>query len=89
MRLIEEGFLNEGSVAELAVRPPTRPSSYDAFDKLVGRRRWKPPNVGTFVVRFPTPADPGDLGWHVELSFSGETDDPIGSDYSAWRVNIT
>jgi hypothetical protein len=66
------------------------PVLYDAFDKLVGRRRWRPrPNVGTFVVRFPSPADPGDLGWHVDVSFPGEPGDPTGSDYSDWRVNIT
>ena len=66
------------------------PALYDAFDKLVGRGRWRRrPNVGTFVVRFPSPADPGDLGWHVDLSFPGDTGDPTGSDYSAWRVNVT
>jgi hypothetical protein len=63
---------------------------HDAFDKLVGRGRWEPrPDVGLFVVRFPSPADPGDLGWHVDLSFPGETGDPEGRDYSGWRVNIT
>jgi hypothetical protein len=63
---------------------------YEAFDKLVGLGRWKHrPNVGNFVVRFPSEADPGDLGWHVDLSFPGETGDPEGRDYSAWRVNIT
>lgn len=66
------------------------PLLYDAFDKLVGRGRWrKRPNVGNFVVRFPSEADPGDLGWHIDLSFPGETGDPEGRDYSAWRVNIT
>ena len=66
------------------------PLLYDAFDKLVGRSRWrKRPNVGNFVVRFPSEADPGDLGWHIDLSFPGETGDPEGRDYSAWRVNIT
>jgi Phytanoyl-CoA dioxygenase (PhyH) len=66
------------------------PVLYDAFDKLVGPERWRPrPNVGNFVVRFPSPADPGDLGWHVDISFPGETGDPEGRDYSAWRVNVT
>ena len=65
------------------------PALYDAFDKLVGRGRWRRrPNVGTFVVRFPSLADPSDLGWHIDLSFPGETSDPSGSDYSAWRVNV-
>jgi hypothetical protein len=63
---------------------------YDAFDKLVGPGRWQPrPNVGNFVVRFPSHAEPGDLGWHINVSFPGETGDPEGGDYSAWRVNIT
>jgi hypothetical protein len=66
------------------------PALYDAFDKLVGPGRWRPrPNAGAFVVRFPSEADPGDLGWHVDVSFPGETGDPEGRDYSAWRVNIT
>lgn len=66
------------------------PVLHDAFDKLVGQGRWnKRPNVGSFVVRFPSPDDPGDLGWHVDLSFPGETGDPEGRDCSAWRVNIT
>jgi hypothetical protein len=66
------------------------PVLYDAFDKLVGQARWKRrPNVGNFVVRFPSPDDPGDLGWHVDLSFPGETGDPEGHNYSSWRVNIT
>jgi hypothetical protein len=65
------------------------PVLYDAFDKLVGPGRWRPrPNVGAFVVRFPSEADPGDLGWHIDVSFPGEAGDPEGRDYSAWRVNI-
>jgi hypothetical protein len=66
------------------------PVLYDAFDKLVGHGRWKPrPNVGTFVVRFPSNADPGDLGWHVDLSFPPDTGDRGDGDYSDWRVNVT
>jgi hypothetical protein len=65
------------------------PALYEAFDKLVGPGRWlRRPNVGNFAVRFPSQADPGDLGWHVDLSFPGETGDPCGRDYSAWRVNV-
>jgi len=63
------------------------PLLYDAFDKLVGRGRWrKRPNVGNFVVRFPSEADPGDLGWHIDLSFPGETGDPEGRDYSSFPM---
>jgi len=61
----------------------------DAFDKLVGEGRWqRRPNVGTFVVRFPSTADPGDLGWHIDLSFAPDTGDRSGGDYSDWRVNV-
>jgi hypothetical protein len=66
------------------------PALHDAFDKLVGSGCWRPrPNVGNFVARFPSNVDPGDLGWHVDLSFAGKTGDPEGRDYSGWRVNVT
>ena len=66
------------------------PALYEVWDALVGPERWqRRPNVGTFVVRFPSPDDPGDLGWHVDLSFPGETGDAEGRDHSAWRVNVT
>jgi hypothetical protein len=64
---------------------------HEAFDKLVGLGRWRPrPNVGTVVVRFPSQADPGDLGWHIDLSYPAETGDRGGGggDYSDWRVNV-
>ncbi len=53
--------------------------------------RWRPRrDIGTFPVRFPHPDDPGDAGWHVDLSFPGADCDPNETrDFSAWRVNIT
>jgi hypothetical protein len=62
-----------------------------AFDQLVGKGRWRArPNLGTFPVRFPSPDDPGDAGWHIDVSFPPESGDPNEQqDYSAWRVNIT
>ncbi|WP_437593578.1 phytanoyl-CoA dioxygenase family protein [Sorangium sp. So ce1000] len=55
-----------------------------AFDRLVGRGRWQPRNtLGTFPVRFPSPDDPGDAGWHVDMSFG--TENP---DFMSWRVNV-
>ncbi len=62
-----------------------------AFDQLVGKGRWVPRDgLGTFPVRFPHPDDPGDAGWHVDLSFPGDDCDPNErSDFSAWRVNVT
>ena len=40
-----------------------------AFDQLVGRGRWRRrTSLGTFPVRFPSHDDPGDTGWHVDMS---------------------
>jgi hypothetical protein len=62
-----------------------------AFDQIVGKGRWRPSDgLGTFPVRFPHPDDPGDAGWHVDLSFPGEDCDPNEQiDFSSWRVNVT
>ena len=67
------------------------PILHAAFDRLVGKGRWlRRDGLGTFPVRFPHPDDPGDTGWHVDLSFPGEDCDPNERhDFSAWRVNIT
>ena len=60
------------------------PVLHGAFDQLVGAGRWLPcRSMGTFPVRFPSPEDPGDSGWHVDPSFG--YDDP---DFLSWRVNI-
>lgn len=57
---------------------------HGAFDQLVGPGRWLPCRaMGTFPVRFPSPEDPGDAGWHVDVSFG--FDDP---DFMSWRVNL-
>jgi hypothetical protein len=67
------------------------PVLHAAFDQLVGRGRWRPRNgLGTFPVRYPHPDDPGDAGWHVDVSFppsGGNFDEKC--DFSDWRVNIT
>jgi hypothetical protein len=66
------------------------PLLHTAFDQLVGKGRWWPrADLGTFPVRFPSPHDPGDAGWHVDLSFPGEDESIDSNDYSAWRVNVT
>jgi hypothetical protein len=70
--------------------PPFReaansPVLHEAFDVLVGKDQWLPlGGLGTFPVRFPSTEDPGDTGWHVDASFSG--DDP--QDYMTWRINV-
>jgi len=59
------------------------PTLHKAFDQLVGPGRWLPCGaVGTFPVRFPSAEDPGDTGWHVDVSFG--TDHP---DFMEWRAN--
>ena len=67
------------------------PALHAAFDQLVGAGRWLPRDgLGTFPVRFPHPDDPGDAGWHVDLSFPGSDGDANEQrDFSAWRVNVT
>ena len=63
------------------------PVLHDAFDRLVGTGRWLPRmSLGTFPLRFPSPEDPGDTGWHIDVSFEGDASDP--GDYLSWRVNI-
>jgi hypothetical protein len=60
------------------------PTLTAAYDTLAGVGRWQPPRaLGTFPVRFPSPADPGDTGWHVDVSF--DTDKP---NFLDWRVNV-
>lgn len=61
------------------------PVLHAAFDQLVGAGRWVPRSVlGTFPVRFPSADDPGDAGWHVDVSFG--FDDP---DFMSWRANVS
>lgn len=67
------------------------PMLHSAFDQLVGHGRWRPrADLGSFPLRFPHAEDPGDTGWHVDLSFPGPSEDPHErNDFSAWRVNVT
>lgn len=45
----------------------------EAFDQLVGVGAWSPrTSLGTIPVRFPSKADPGDDGWHIEASFAAD-----------------
>jgi hypothetical protein len=68
------------------------PVLHGAFDQLVGKGRWEPRDaLGTFVVRFPSPDDPGDTIWHVDASFpppefQGEPE--LATDFRQWRVNV-
>jgi hypothetical protein len=49
----------------------TRPVLWEAFDQLIGEGRWwRRQGVGGAIpVRFPSQADPGDAGWHIEASY--------------------
>jgi hypothetical protein len=49
----------------------TQPVLWEAFDQLIGAGRWwrRRGVGGTIPVRFPSRADPGDAGWHLEGSF--------------------
>lgn len=65
------------------VQSANTPVLHAAFDQLVGKGRWLPcRSMGTFPIRFPSPEDPGDTGWHVDASFG---DNP--ANYLEWRVN--
>lgn len=60
---------------------------HQAFEQLVGPGRWRPrSDLGTFPIRFPSPDDPGDAGWHVDSSFPPDTGDT--SDFLNWRINV-
>jgi hypothetical protein len=59
----------------------TQPALQEAFDQLIGEGRWwRRQGVGGSVpARFPSPADPGDAGWHIDTSFEKD---------GGWRVNF-
>lgn len=60
------------------------PVLHSAFDRLVGTGRWCPVGaLGTFPVRFPSKQDPGDTGWHIDVSFGLES-----PDFMEWRANV-
>jgi len=66
------------------------PVLHAAFDQLVGRGRWRPRiDLGTFPVRFPSLEDPGDTGWHIDVSFPGPSSSwEERRDFSDWRANV-
>lgn len=62
------------------------PALVEAYDALVGPGRWLPRgSLGTFPIRFPSPDDAGDCGWHVDMSFGVENE----PDFLKWRVNVS
>ena len=78
--VIRLGMFTQAPFVEAA----NTPRLHAAFDQLVGQGRWlRPAAMGTFPVRFPSAVDPGDAGWHIDVSFG--TDTP---DFMSWRANI-
>jgi len=78
--VIRLGMFTEPPFIEAA----NTPRLHAAFDQLVGPGRWhQPAAMGTFPVRFPSPVDPGDAGWHIDVSFGLEN-----PDFMSWRANI-
>ncbi len=70
-----------GAPFHLAYNSPTL---LQAFDTLVGKNRWQPlEGMGTFPIRFPSDAEPGDDGWHIDAGFG--TENP---DFMSWRTNF-
>ena len=60
------------------------PVLHRAFDQLAGSGGWLAcRSMGTFPVRFPSAEDPGDAGWHIDVSFG--FDNP---DFMSWRANV-
>jgi hypothetical protein len=60
------------------------PVLHAAFDKLLGKGAWLPcMSMGTFPVRFPSTDEPGDTGWHIDVSFG----DPGETNFLQWRAN--
>jgi hypothetical protein len=58
-----------------------------ATDAVLGPGRWLVERgIGTFPIRVPHPDEPGDDGWHIDVSVPPD-DDPATSDYTRWGVN--
>jgi hypothetical protein len=67
----------------------TTPAVQEACDQLIGTGRWwrRDGIGGTIPVRFPSEADPGDAGWHIESSFEASSGGSSGG-AAQWRVNV-
>jgi hypothetical protein len=75
--VVRVGFMAQWPFVDAA----NTPRLHVAYDALVGRDRWlAPTGLGTFPIRFPSSEDPGDLGWHVDMSFEREVLQRIGDD---------
>ncbi|QDL97054.1 phytanoyl-CoA dioxygenase [Rhodopseudomonas palustris] len=78
--VVRLGFMTGRAFVDAA----NTPILHRAYDALVGPGRWlRPSGLGTFPIRFPSAIDPGDTGWHIDVSFG--TDHP---DFLQWRANV-
>ena len=78
--IVRVGFMGTNPFVAAA----NTPRLHAAYDALVGAGRWhRPAGLGSFPIRFPSPDQPGDTGWHVDASFG--TENP---DFMQWRVNV-
>lgn len=78
--VIRLGMFTDAPFVEAA----NTPRLHAAFDQLIGHGRWhRPAAMGTFPIRFPSARDPGDAGWHIDVSF-----DTHRPDFMSWRANI-
>jgi len=59
----------------------------EALDEILGREAWVPlGGLGTFPIRFPSTENPGDTGWHIDVSYSLPEDD--AGNFMHWRANV-
>lgn len=78
--VVRLGWYSQPEFVESANSPRLR----NAYDALAGVDRWLPIEaVGTFPVRFPVSGDPGDAGWHIDVSFGFES-----ANFLDWRANV-
>lgn len=77
---VERILMDGGPFREAA----NAPRLLSAVGQLLTGEAWQPrPNLGLLVIRFPSPADPEDTGWHIDGSFEG----PATNDLTSWYVN--
>jgi len=68
------GLVTGTAVAEAA----RSPRLIAAVGQLLAGERWQPlAGLGLFVLRCPSPVDPGDTGWHVDAGFPGPDTDSL------------
>lgn len=78
--VVRLGFYHDAPFREAA----NTPVLHAAYDQLAGEGRWlAPQGLGTFPVRFPSDEEPGDDGWHVDVSFGFDN-----ADFMEWRANV-